>query len=109
MIRRLIALTAAYAIALQAALAGFATFAVPAFARSAICAPAGSDPGPGPAPRPECVACPTVCHGAGADGMASVVTVLVPPTPSLAIDRRLDIAAPRPAPRLLPPSRAPPA
>jgi len=66
--RRLIALTAAYAIALQAALAGVVLLAASAHATPQICAAVGHDPQSGSLPMgSDCAACPALCGGAGPD------------------------------------------
>jgi hypothetical protein len=107
--RRLIALAAAYAVALQAVLAGFAVLATSAPAE--ICAPAGSSPPPGSIPMgPDCAACPVLCGSAGPHGMApDTVALAAPPLPSFGIERRVAPAVPPPGQRRLPPSRGPPA
>jgi hypothetical protein len=110
MTRRLIALTAAYAIALQATLAGFALLAASAQAAPQLCAAAGHDSRSGSMPMgADCAACPALCGNAGSDAVAPGGFTLAPPVVvSFALDRRIAPVAPSPAQRLLPPSRAPP-
>jgi hypothetical protein len=109
--RRLIALTAAYAVALQAALAGVALLAAPAQAAAPqICAAVGHDPQSGSIPSgSDCAACPALCGG-GPGGVApGGFTVVAPGAAAFALERRIVPATPWRAQRLLPPSRAPPA
>ena len=109
--RRLIALTAAYAIALQAALAGVVLLAPSARTAPQICAAVGHDPQSGSIPMgADCAACPALCGGPAPDAVVSGgFTIAAPVTAALAIDRRIAPVALRPVQRLLPPSRAPPA
>jgi hypothetical protein len=108
--RRLIALVAAYAVALQAVLASFAV--VPAAgAMPELCA-SGAPPQPGsdPGHASACIACTALCGDGGLAGVApagiagaalgGAAVRIAHPTPHL---------AERSAPRNLPPSRAPPA
>jgi hypothetical protein len=108
--RRLIALIAAYAVALQAVLASFAV--VPAAgAMPGLCA-SGAPPQPGSDPGrvSACIACTALCGDGGLAGVApagiagalqrGVAVRIAHPTLHL---------AERSAPRNLPPSRAPPA
>ncbi len=112
-IRRLIALTAAYAVALQAALAGVALLAAASAGHAApqICAAAGHDPQSDSVPMgSDCTACPAVCSGGGPDAVASGgFTVAAPAAAAFAVERRDARVAPGRGQRLLPPSRAPPA
>jgi hypothetical protein len=103
--RRLIALTAAYAIALQAVMAGFALVAMSAHPAPAMCAPAG---GPPLSPAVPCPVCPLACGVTGLAGdappdfhVAALIVPLSAPACRTAAVRCV-------APRLLPPSRAPP-
>jgi hypothetical protein len=107
---RLIALIAAYAIALQAVLAGFAMLATAAHAAPELCVAAGHGPIPGSTPLgPDCAACPLQCGGAGPDGFAPAALTLVPPTKrSFGVAHRVAAVVLGAAARLLPPSRAPP-
>jgi len=110
--RRLIALTAAYAIALQAALAGVVLLAASAHAAAPqICAAVGHDPQSGSLPMgADCAACPALCGGAGPDAVApGGFAVAAPAAAALALERRIVPVTLRPSQRLLPPSRAPPA
>jgi hypothetical protein len=111
MTRRLFALTAAYAIALQATLAGFAFLAASAQAAPQMCAAVGHDSPAGSMPMgADCAACPAVCGPAAPDAVAPGEFTLAPPVVvSFALDRRIGPVAPWPAERLRPPSRAPPA
>jgi hypothetical protein len=112
--RRLIALTVAYAIALQALLSGFAVPAVTAGRATDICVPAGNAPRAMP-PAPaaphhpsgsDCLACSTMC-GAGLPPAPGALMVGLTRGPSA--ESRLSQVVVRAEPRLLPPSRAPPA
>jgi hypothetical protein len=109
--RRLIALTAAYAMVLQAALGFFALAESPGSPQ--ICASVGHVPAPDPPLRgSDCAACPAMCSGAGSGGIgivpsASAVAAL--PALSFGIGRSIVAVTSRPADRRLPPSRAPPA
>ena len=109
--RRLIALTAAYAIALQAALAGVVLLAPSARTAPQICAAVGHDPQSGSIPMgADCAACPALCGGAGPDAVApGGFAVAAPAVASFAVDRRIAPVMLQRAQRLLPPSRAPPA
>jgi hypothetical protein len=108
--RRLIALAAAYAIALQAVLASFAVLpaagAVPGLCTS------GTPETPGSVPRhaQPCVACPAFC-GEGAPPGVAPTGACVPAREAAAIqvEHGMRHLAERSAPRNLPPSRAPPA
>jgi hypothetical protein len=108
--RRLIAVVAAYSVALQAVLASFA--AVPAAgAMPGLCASgAAPQPGSDPGHAFACIACTVFCGDGGLSGVApagiagaergSAAVRIAHPTLHL---------AERSAPRNLPPSRAPPA
>jgi hypothetical protein len=106
--RRLIALAAAYAVALQAVVASFAVFAavgaVPALCASGASGTPGSDDGHA-AP---CVACPAVCGGLPGVAPAGV-SALARHAAAVRFGHRMLRLAERSAPRNLPPSRAPPA
>jgi hypothetical protein len=115
--RRMIALTVAYAVALQALLSGFAVPAVATGRAAEICLPAANvahgaplAPAPAPAaPHPsgsDCLACSAMC-GAGLIPAPGVMPVGLTRAPS-AESRPTQIVL-RTEPRLLPPSRAPPA
>jgi len=109
--RRLIALTAAYAVALQAALAGVALLAAYAHAAPPVCASTGHDPQSGSVPMGfDCAACPAVCGGGGTGAVApGGFAVAGPAVAAFAVERRDARVAPGRGQRLLPPSRAPPA
>jgi hypothetical protein len=108
--RRLIALAAAYAIALQAVVASFATLAgagtpVPGLCTSAHPGQPGRDSGHAVA----CIACPACCSDGGLCG-APPARVEVP-APRATADRsarRLPQLEARATTRNRPPSRAPP-
>jgi hypothetical protein len=107
--RRMIAWTVAYAVALQAMLLGFAVRALTAGPASEICTPAGNAAPAAPAPHPmrfDCLACPAMC-GTGLAPARTADTVAQTPT-ARAESHLIHVVAPI-APRLLPPSRAPPA
>jgi hypothetical protein len=107
--RRLIALAAAYAVALQAVVASFAVFSaigvVPALCASGATETPGSDHGHA-AP---CLACPAVCGAGGLPGVAPAgVSTLARRVAAVRVGYRMLRLAERSAPRNLPPSRAPP-
>jgi hypothetical protein len=107
--RRLIAVVAAYAVALQAVLAGFAVVSA-AGAMPGLCA-SGAPPQPGSDSEHAfaCIACTAFC---GDDGLAGVAPAGI--ADALRRGAAVRIAHPtlhlaeRSAPRNLPPSRAPP-
>ena len=109
--RRLIALTVAYAIGLHALLSGFA---VPAGRATEICVPAGNaaramPPAPAAPHHPlgsDCLAFSTMC-GAGLPAAPGALMVGLARGPST--ESHLSQVVVRAEPRLLPPSRAPPA
>jgi hypothetical protein len=108
--RRLIALTAAYAVALQAVLASLAlqlaVGAAPGLCASGAPETPGSDPGHGTL----CVACPASCGDGGLAGVAPAgVSTLAGGAAAIRVERPMLRLAERSAPRNLPPSRAPPA
>jgi hypothetical protein len=113
--RRMIALAVAYAIALQAMLSGLVAPAEAAGPTGGICVPAANSApaaaGTPPAPalphsmRSDCLACPAMCAGLGP--ARNAVTAPQPPI-ATAESYRTHVPV-RLAPRLLPPSRAPPA
>jgi hypothetical protein len=108
--RRMIALTVAYAVALQAMLSGFAVPAVTAGPAREICMPAADAAAP-PVPaaphpmRSDCLACPAMCWA----GLAPAPRVIpVGLTDARSIESHPILVVLLTAPRLLPPSRAPP-
>jgi hypothetical protein len=110
--RRLIALAAAYAIALQAVVAGFAVLAAAGVAMPGLCTSSvpreqpGRDAGHGLA----CVACPAHCgEGGPAGALPAAVEAPVSHTASERGVRGLPQLAVQATPRERPPSRAPPA
>jgi len=107
--RRLIALAAAYAVALQAVVASFAVLsavgAVPGLCASGSSETPGSDHG-NAAP---CVACPAVCGGGGLPGVAPAgICALARRAAAVRVGHPMLHLAERSSPRNLPPSRAPP-
>jgi hypothetical protein len=109
--RRMIALTAAYAVALQAILSTFAVLAMSGRSAQEICAPVANGALPRSLPAgPDCMACPVPCGGAGLAGVApDSRAVAVRPAPSSSVALRVAPVPLRAAQRLLPPTRAPPA
>jgi hypothetical protein len=107
--RRMIALTAAYAVALQAILSSFGLLAMAGRSAREICGPARNLPGSLPT-GPDCMmACPVPCGGAGLAGVApDDLAVAARPAPSSSVEMRVPVLL-RAAQRLLPPPRAPPA
>jgi hypothetical protein len=108
--RRLIALAAAYAVALQAVLTSFAVVAaagaVPGLCTSGAPGMPGSDRGH----ASPCVACPALCGDGGLAGLAPAgVRGLGWRTAIIRVEHGMPRLAERSAPRYLPPSRAPPA
>jgi hypothetical protein len=103
--RRVVVLTAAYAIALQAVMAGFAMLTLAGRPALDICSPAGN----GPSPPGDCLLCPLTCGATGLDSVAPPEVVAAPAVPMACPACRAPASAPCSAPRLLPPSRAPPA
>jgi hypothetical protein len=109
--RRLIALAAAYAIALQAVVAGFAALAAAGTAVPGLC----TSSAPQKQPRRDsghaaCIACPTSCCDSGLSGAppaAPAATVRLPSIDRNA--RRLTVIEARATPHNRPPTRAPPA
>jgi hypothetical protein len=108
--RRLIALAAAYAIALQAVVASFtvvsAVGAVPGLCTSG----APQTPGPDPGHAQPCIACPAFCGDGGPPGVAAAgVSTVARRAAAVRVEHGMRRLAERSAPRNLPPSRAPPA
>ena len=111
----MIALTVAYAVALQAMLLGLAAPAGAFSPTGGICAPAANlAPAASGTPlapalphsmRSDCLACPATC--AGLAPARNAVTTPQPPI-ATAVSYQADVRW-RLVPRLLPPSRAPPA
>ncbi len=101
--RRLIALAAAYAIALQAALSGFALLTT---AGANLCA-AASVP-TAPHSNPDCGCCPLLCGAAADLAAASVGPPSTLPLSSSGSHRYYVEAALSSIRGLVPPSRAPP-
>jgi hypothetical protein len=108
--RRLIALAAAYAVALQAVVASFAVLSA-AGAVPALCASGASEaPVSDRGHAAPCVACPAVCGAGGLPGTAPAgVSALAWRAATIRFGHRMLRLAERVAPRNLPPSRAPPA
>jgi hypothetical protein len=109
--RRLIALAAAYAIALQAVVAGFAALAAAGTAVPGLC----TSSAPQEQPRRDsghaaCIACPTSCCDSGLSGAPPAAAAAPVPRPSIDRNaRRLTGVEARATPRARPPTRAPPA
>jgi hypothetical protein len=106
--RRLIALAAAYAVALQAVVAGFAVLSavgqMPGLCASGAPEAPGSDRGH----AVPCIACPVTCSDGGLPGAAPAGVAAPPRAAAVRIGHRMLRLAERSAPRNLPPSRAPP-
>jgi len=107
---RLIALAAAYAIALQAVLASFAVLSA-AGAVPGLCASGAPEtPVPDPGHAQPCVGCPASCSDGAPPGLAPAsVSVLARRAAAVRVAHGMPDLAERSAPRNLPPSRAPPA
>jgi hypothetical protein len=107
--RRLIALAAAYAVALQAVVAGFAVLSAVGAAPE-LCASRASDtPGSDHGHAVPCVACPAACGAGGLPGLAPAgVSALAQCAAEVRVGHRMLRLAERSGPRNLPPSRAPP-
>ncbi len=108
--RRLIALAAAYAVALQVVLTSFAVIAaagaVPELCTSGTPGTPGSDRGH----APPCIACSALCGHGGFAGLAPAgVRLLARRAAAIRVEQGMPRLAERSAPRNLPPSRAPPA
>lgn len=81
-VRRLIAIGAAYAVALQVLLSGLARPADGDLGVQKICASASRDsPSGSPPPGTHCAACPLLCAGTGFAGAAPQIFVILPPVP----------------------------
>jgi hypothetical protein len=108
--RRLIALVAAYAIALQAVVAGFAALAAAGAAVPGLCTSAPREqPGHDTGHATACIACPAYCSDGGLT--AALPTGVKMPAPRAAADRgayRMVQIEARGTARDRPPSRAPP-
>jgi len=105
--RRLIALTAAYAVALQAVLASFVLLAMSGRPAQEICTPAGD--GQSLPPGDACLFCPLTCTDNAFAGVAPPFHFALMAAPATHPDCGAAAASPCSTPRLLPPSRAPPA
>jgi hypothetical protein len=107
--RRLIALAAAYAVALQAVLASFAVLSA-AGAAPALCVSGASEtPGSDHGNAAPCLACPASCGTGGLSGVAPAgSSALARRAAAVRVGYRMLRLAERSAPRNLPPSRAPP-
>jgi hypothetical protein len=109
--RRLIALTAAYAIALQAVVASFAALAAAGTAVPGLCTSSSRE-----LPRRDsghviaCISCPVCCSEGGLSGVPpAAVEASVPPAMASSAAHWLPQLAVRATSRDRPPSRAPPA
>jgi hypothetical protein len=110
--RRLIALAAAYAIALQAVLASFAALAAAGTAAPGLCTSSApqEQPGRDSGHAALCIACPLCCGDGRLSGVPPAGVAV--PIPLAATDRgslRPAARDVRVTPRTRPPSRAPPA
>jgi len=107
--RRLTALAAAYAIALQALLGSFVIVAA-AGALPGLCTSGGPQaPASDRAHGTTCLACPACCAHGGFPGVAPARGVLpAPRDAAIRVGHRVRHLAERSAPRNLPPSRGPP-
>jgi hypothetical protein len=108
--RRLIALAAAYAVALQAVLASFAVLSA-AGAVPGLCASgAPQTPVPDPGNAQACIGCPASCGDGGPSGLTPAgASVMAFRAAVNRVEHGTLRLAERSAPRNLPPSRAPPA
>lgn len=109
--RRLIALSAGYAVALQAVVASYALLAMswPSMTwqtPQGICTPAGD--GQSLPPGGACLFCPLTCTDNAFAGVAPPFRFSALPAPATHPDCGGAAASPCSTPRLLPPSRAPP-
>jgi hypothetical protein len=109
--RRLIALAAAYAIALQAVVAGFAALAAAGTAVPGLCTSSAPREQPGrDSGHTACIACPASCCDGGPSGAPPAAAAA--PVPRSSVDRnalRLTRIEARATTRNRPPTRAPPA
>jgi len=107
--RSLVAVVAAYALALQAVLASFALLAVGGPSAHELCMPAGDHGQSLPPAGTTCLFCPLACGAQGFTGLAPAEFRFVAPA-AAAPRQACDVAAAAlgMAPRLLPPARAPP-
>jgi hypothetical protein len=104
----LIALAAAYAIALQAVVASFAVLSA-AGAAPGLCT-SGAPEMPGPGHAQPCVACPAFCGDGAPPGVAPAgASVPAGGAAPARVEHGMQHLAERSASRNLPPSRAPPA
>jgi hypothetical protein len=107
--RRLIALAAAYAVALQAVLASLAVLSAIGAAPGLCTSDTPQTPGPVPGHAQPCVACPAYCGDGGSPGVApGDVCVSARRAAAIRVEYGMLHLAERTAPRNLPPSRAPP-
>jgi hypothetical protein len=109
---RLIALAAAYAIALQAVVVGFAALAAAGTAVPGLCTSSAppEQPGRNTGHAVACIACPACCSDGGLPGVPPAAVEV--PAPRPAFDRGahgVPQLAARVTPRDRPPTRAPPA
>ncbi len=109
--RRLTALAAAYAVALQAVLGSFVMVAAAAGALPGLCASgAPQSPASDRTHGAICLACPACCADGGCPGVAPAGgAVAAPRATAIRVGHRGLHLAERSAPRNLPPSRGPPA
>jgi hypothetical protein len=106
---RLIALAAAYAVALQVVVASFAVLSAVGTASGLCVSGASETPGSDHGNAAPCLACPASCSAGGLPGVAPAgISALVQRAAAVRVGRRIVRLAERSAPRNLPPSRAPP-
>jgi hypothetical protein len=106
--RRLIALVAAYAIALQAVVASFAVASAVDVVAGLCTSSAPQTPGPEPWHAQACIGCPAFCGDNGSPAPASGVSVPARHAVAVRFAQGGLLPAERMAPRNLPPARAPP-
>jgi hypothetical protein len=103
---RLIALAAAYAVALQVVVASFAVLSAVGTASGLCVSGASETPGSDHGNAAPCLACPSA---GGLPGVAPAgISALVQRAAAVRVGHRILRLAERSAPRNLPPSRAPP-
>lgn len=110
-LRRLIALCAAYVMALHVLLPGVLAAAGGDAGRQEICAARDREPAPASVPpHAGCMACPAMCQGSSLAGVAPAgFAMLMPPAMPDSVLQGGPDSMVRPIARSLPQSRAPPA
>ena len=105
----MIALAAAYAVALQAMVGSLAVLSAVGAAPELCVSAASETPGPDHGHAVPCVACPASCGAGGLPGVTRAgISALAPRAATVRVGRSMLGVAERSAPRNLPPSRAPP-